>query len=124
MSIARSPITAAVAAVSVGIVDGEPRLDLPYAEDSIAQVDLNRLQLQRVQFESAIETADVNVRTAKIQLLALLNDSTPLEQFDVTGPFDVVEGLPALDDLRRLALDARPDVRAALEGVAAANINH
>ena len=90
----------------------------------IAQVDLNRLQLQRVQFESAIETADVNVRTAKIQLLALLNDSTPLEQFDVTGPFDFVEGLPALDDLRRLALDARPDVRAALEGVAAANINH
>ena len=90
----------------------------------IAQVDLNRLQLQRVQFESAIETADVNVRTAKIQLLALLNDSTPLEQFDVTGPFDFVEGLPALDDLRRLALDARPDLRAALEGVAAANINH
>ncbi len=30
-----------VAAVSVGIVDGEPRLDLPYAEDSRAEVDMN-----------------------------------------------------------------------------------
>jgi ribonuclease PH len=30
-----------VAAVSVGIVDGEPRLDLPYVEDSVAEVDMN-----------------------------------------------------------------------------------
>jgi ribonuclease PH len=30
-----------VAAVSVGIVDGETRLDLPYAEDSRAEVDMN-----------------------------------------------------------------------------------
>lgn len=30
-----------VAAVSVGIVDGEPRLDLPYEEDSKADVDMN-----------------------------------------------------------------------------------
>jgi ribonuclease PH len=30
-----------VAAVSVGIVDGEPRLDLPYAEDVDAAVDMN-----------------------------------------------------------------------------------
>ena len=30
-----------VAAVSVGIIDGEPRLDLPYVEDSIAGVDMN-----------------------------------------------------------------------------------
>jgi len=30
-----------VAAVSVGIINGEPRLDLTYAEDSIAEVDMN-----------------------------------------------------------------------------------
>lgn len=30
-----------VAAVSVGIIDGEPRLDLPYAEDAAAEVDMN-----------------------------------------------------------------------------------
>jgi ribonuclease PH len=35
------PITDRLAAVSVGIVDGEARLDLPYEEDAIAEVDLN-----------------------------------------------------------------------------------
>ncbi|MCG3133442.1 MAG: Ribonuclease PH [Planctomycetes bacterium] len=34
-------LTGSVAAVSVGIIDGEPRLDLPYAEDSRAEVDFN-----------------------------------------------------------------------------------
>jgi ribonuclease PH len=30
-----------VAAISVGIIDGEARLDLPYAEDSVAETDMN-----------------------------------------------------------------------------------
>ncbi|MFP4636471.1 MAG: ribonuclease PH [Nitriliruptoraceae bacterium] len=34
-------LTGQVAAVSVGVIDGEPRLDLPYEEDSRAQVDVN-----------------------------------------------------------------------------------
>jgi ribonuclease PH len=37
----RVPLRDSVAAVSVGIVDGEPLLDLPYAEDSRAEVDMN-----------------------------------------------------------------------------------
>jgi ribonuclease PH len=37
----KDPLLGQVAAVSVGIIDGEPRLDLPYAEDSVAQVDMN-----------------------------------------------------------------------------------
>ena len=37
----RSPLEDLVAAVSVGIVDGEPRLDLAYEEDSKAEVDMN-----------------------------------------------------------------------------------
>ncbi len=35
------PLTDSVAAVSVGIVDGQPLLDLPYVEDSRAEVDMN-----------------------------------------------------------------------------------
>jgi ribonuclease PH len=35
------PLAASVAAVSVGILDGEPRLDLCYAEDAIAETDMN-----------------------------------------------------------------------------------
>ena len=37
----RHPLTTACAAISVGIVDGAPRLDLPYVEDSRADVDMN-----------------------------------------------------------------------------------
>ncbi|HEY0348784.1 MAG TPA: ribonuclease PH [Pyrinomonadaceae bacterium] len=39
--ITKSPIVAEVAAVSVGIVDGVPLLDLKYDEDSRAEVDMN-----------------------------------------------------------------------------------
>ncbi len=39
--LAKNPIERAVAAVSVGIIDGEARLDLPYVEDSLAEVDMN-----------------------------------------------------------------------------------
>jgi ribonuclease PH len=35
------PLVEACAAVSVGVVDGEPRLDLPYDEDSRAETDMN-----------------------------------------------------------------------------------
>ncbi|MHB8294405.1 MAG: ribonuclease PH [Acidimicrobiales bacterium] len=39
--VARHPVLQPIAAVSVGIVDGEARLDLPYEEDSRAEVDMN-----------------------------------------------------------------------------------
>ena len=37
----RSPVRRRVAGVSVGVVGGEPRLDLEYAEDVVADVDMN-----------------------------------------------------------------------------------
>jgi ribonuclease PH len=39
--LAGDPLRGSVAAVSVGIVDGEPRLDLPYEEDVRADTDMN-----------------------------------------------------------------------------------
>jgi len=62
--------------------------DERFKAGDIARIDLTRLQLQRIQFLTDVQTAEVNLRTAKIQLLGLLNDRTPLEKFDVTGPFD------------------------------------
>jgi ribonuclease PH len=41
----QSPLHDTVAAISVGIVDGEILLDLPYSEDSRAEVDMNVVQL-------------------------------------------------------------------------------
>ena len=95
-----------------------------YKAGAIAQVDLDRLELQRVTYESDLQTAEVNLRTAKIQLLTLLNDRTPVEQFDVAGPFDFSAQIASLDDVRQAALDTRPDLRAALESVDKARTDH
>jgi cobalt-zinc-cadmium efflux system outer membrane protein len=95
-----------------------------YKAGAIAQVDLDRLELQRVQYESDLQTADVSLRTAKIELLALLNDRTPVAQFDVTGPFDFSNQIRPLDDIRQAALDARPDLKAALQSVDKARADH
>ncbi len=90
----------------------------------IAQVDFDRLEIQRVQFATDVQTALVNLRTAKIQLLALLNDRTPVEQLDVAGRFDFDEFITPLEELRRVALDNRPDLRAAVEGVQKAKTDY
>ena len=90
----------------------------------LALTDLNRLELQRVQFETDFETATVNLRTSKIQLLTLLNDRTPIDQFDVAGLYDFSEQLMALEEYRNVALAARPDLKAAGQSVDLANINH
>jgi cobalt-zinc-cadmium efflux system outer membrane protein len=86
-------------------------------EGDIPRVDLDRLELQRVQFESDLQIATVNLRTAKIQLSTLLNDRTPVEQFDVVGRFDVAEASVPQEELRRIASESRPDLRAALQSV-------
>jgi outer membrane protein, heavy metal efflux system len=90
----------------------------------IARVDLDRIQLQRVQYESDYQTAQVNARTAKITLLMLLNDRTPVDRFDVSGPFAFQERIYALDDFHAAALAARPDLRAALQAVEKAGTDH
>ncbi len=90
----------------------------------IARVDLDRLELQRVQYESDLQTAEVTLRTAKIQLLALLNDRTPVDEFDVSGPFDFAEQIPSLTDIRQAALDARPDLQAAVQSVDKSKVDH
>jgi cobalt-zinc-cadmium efflux system outer membrane protein len=88
-----------------------------YKAGDIAQVDLDRLELQRVQFETDVQTALVNLRTAKIQLQMLLNDRTPVEQLDVSGRFDYTEILTPLEELRQNAFDSRADLRAAVQAV-------
>ncbi len=53
-----SPIREAVAAVSVGIVGGEPYLDLDYSEDSSAEVDMNFVMTSSNRFVEVQGTAE------------------------------------------------------------------
>ena len=90
----------------------------------LAQIDLDRIELLRVQYESELQNAIVNLRTAKIQLLQMLNDRTPVDQFDVTGLFDFSDALQPLGSYRDAALAARPDLQAALQTVQQSVTNH
>ena len=58
------PIREAVAAVSVGILDGEPLLDLNYQEDSAAEVDMNFVMTSSDRFVEVQGTAEAEPFTA------------------------------------------------------------
>ena len=95
-----------------------------YTAGDIAQIDLDRLELQRVQYESDLQAAEENLETAKIQLLTLLNSRTALDQFEVTGPYDFSDQLMSRDEFRKVAMDTRPDLKAAVEAVDKAQTDH
>jgi outer membrane protein, heavy metal efflux system len=90
----------------------------------ISQVDFQRVKLQRVQFASDLETSEVNLRTAKIDLLTLLRDSVPVDQFDISEPFDFDDSVSTPDALRTLAINSRPDVQQAERSLDKAKIDH
>jgi cobalt-zinc-cadmium efflux system outer membrane protein len=90
----------------------------------MAKIDMERLELQRVQYESDLQTAEVNLITSKVQLLLLLNERANPEQFDVSGPFDFATHIPPRDEVRQAALDTRPDLREALLAVTKAKTDH
>ena len=90
----------------------------------LANIDLARIELQRVQYESELQTALVNLRTQKIALLLLLDDRTPVDQFEVAGPFDLGPALQPLDEYHQIAIDNRPDLRAAIQTIEQSQTNH
>src|SRR4051794_29952236 len=67
------PVTDYVAATSVGIVNGEPMLDLAYEEDSKAEVDMNVVMTGAGKFIEVQGTAETQPfgRDALLQLLDL-----------------------------------------------------
>lgn len=73
----------------------------------IAQIDLDRL---RVQHGSDVEAAD-----ADITLLTLLGDRTPVEHHDLSGAFDFNDSLSPQDEFRKVGLENRPDLLAAVQ---------
>ena len=70
-----NPIREAVAAVSVGIVNGIPLLDLDYAEDSQADVDMNIVMTSSQRFVEIQGTAEATPFTVeemeKLRMLAM-----------------------------------------------------
>ena len=71
--LAASPVRRAVAATSVGIVEGRTLLDLDYAEDDAADVDFNVVMTDEGEFVEVQGTAESGAfsRTALDEILAL-----------------------------------------------------
>jgi ribonuclease PH len=87
----RAPLTGMVAAVSVGVVDGRPMLDLDYVEDSAAEVDLNVARTQDGRYIEVQGTAEAAPfrRERLAELLDLADqgiDRLHAQQRDVLGP--------------------------------------
>ena len=70
--ITENPILEPIAAVSVGLIDGEVRLDLDYSEDSHAQVDSNVVMTQSGKIIEFQTTAEGNPFT-KSELYQILD---------------------------------------------------
>lgn len=87
--LAKSPLREAVAAVSVGIIDGVPFLDLDYPEDSSAEVDMNFVMTSSMRFVEVQGTAEAEPFT--------------LEQMDAMRSHAIL-GLTQLFDIQREAL--------------------
>ncbi len=83
----------------------------------IARVDLQRVELQRAQFESDLVNAEVNLRTAKIALLATINERLPVSGFDVAGPFEFKAAAMTNDEVRTVAAETRPDLKSAISAI-------
>ena len=82
-------LTDAVAAVSVGLVDGEPRLDLSYEEDARAEVDFNVVMTGGGAFVEVQGTAE----------------GAPFVRDDLDALIDLArDGIAALIDVQRRAL--------------------
>ena len=84
-------LVGSVAAVSVGVVDGEPLLDLAYAEDSTAEVDLNVVMTGAGQFVEVQATAERG----------------PFDRAQLDGLLDLAAtGIERLAEVQREAIDA------------------
>jgi cobalt-zinc-cadmium efflux system outer membrane protein len=66
----------------------------------------------------------VNLRTAKIDLLSLMRETTAIDEFDVQGEFEFNDLSTSLPELRQLALETRPDLKQAEQTLEKARTDH
>jgi len=73
--LSESPLREPIAAISVGVIDGEPMLDLCYAEDSCAEVDMNLVMNARGEFVEIQGTGE-NAAFPQASLIEMLKIGT------------------------------------------------
>jgi len=92
-----------------------------YKAGGLSENDYLMIKLQLLQFESDLEQAQLAKVQALSDLRQLLGYESVSQNYDVIGPFEYQPVKGNLEDLQLKALQNRPDLRAAQQGVTAAN---
>jgi ribonuclease PH len=100
--ISQHPLTSLCAAISVGIVNGTPVIDLPYVEDSTAEVDMNVVMLR--------EKGSTLNRFVEVQGTA---EGMAFSRSELDSLLGLAEnGLAQIFDLQSELLESQPSRRA------------
>ena len=94
-----------------------------YDAGDIGKLDYERLDLQLAQFETDESTAEASLSQASYQLQTLIGIDHPGNSFDIAGDIVPPAVTSSLTDLEQKALGARPDYKAAQDGIRVADAN-
>ena len=92
-----------------------------YKAGDIGEGDLLKIKLQMLQFQADVSAAKLARVQGLSDLRQLLGYESVPADYDVAGSFDYVPVKGNLDDFQAKALQTRPDLRAARQGVVAAH---
>ena len=95
--------------------------DARYKAGDISEGDFLKIHLQLLQFQQDVAQARLARMQALVGLRQFLGYESVPADFDVAGTFDYAPVKMKLEDLQAKALAERPDLRAATQGVTAAN---
>jgi cobalt-zinc-cadmium efflux system outer membrane protein len=79
----------------------------------IARADFLRIELQMLQFQTDLDDATLELKTAKATLRGLLGPGSVPDEFDIRGDLKAAPFDKDLPDLEKLALQSRPDLQSA-----------
>jgi cobalt-zinc-cadmium efflux system outer membrane protein len=95
-----------------------------YKAGDIGEGDLLKIKLQMLQFQTDVSAAQLARVQGLSDLRQLLGYESIPRDYDVVGAFDYLPVKGNVEDFQAKALQSRPDLRAALQGVSAANSQH
>jgi len=95
--------------------------EIQYKDGSISENDYLKIKIQLVQFENDVQQALLNKVQALSDLRQQLGYESVPADYDVVGEFEYKPLAVTIEELQAKALQNRPDLRAAVLGITAAN---
>lgn len=77
----------------------------------LAKVELSRTRIAALQYQNAVQQAELQLVQAKIKLQQLMGRTMPSDSFDISGDMRREPVAPAVDQLRQTARVNRPDLQ-------------